>query len=224
MDDQAPTTVTIQKGPLAAILLCLAFLAFVTWLSMQRSGGFAIGVMMGLFGLVGILYGLWFLYSAPCADCSAPYTGGVFPKDNDSLQCKACDKYFHTKGGRSIATSDTAIEALPVFAVPCPRKIVWPAGCCVCEAPVTRTVPVRLEVEGKSPLLGDFMTQAATLGTFRLVSKNTYEVSVPVCATHGEGSADLEHRAGEDQLYIRFRSRKYAKVFEQANGLTHLDA
>lgn len=218
------TSVTLDKPRLLGGLAALATAALMGIVMLMPNAQFSLPFLVMTSFAVMAGYALWGVFRAPCPDCGALYSGGLVPRNNSSVQCRECGTYFATKDGRVHRTGDEAIEAQPTFAVPCPARISWPKGCCVCESPVARTVPIDLEVRSDAPLLEDIVTRAATLGTFKLVSKNRYQVQIPVCASHDSESARLDFRPEERQLYILFRSRRYANAFEQANGLTHLDA
>ena len=216
-------TVELDKLRIAGAVAALAGLAWVAWASFNTRGAGSLLIMISLFCIVGLVYALIGLGKATCPECGM-MKSGVMPKNNDSLECKGCGAYFHTKDGEVFATATDAVEEFPAFATACPKAIEWPPGCCVCQGDVTGTAPVLLELQEDAPIAHDMLTRAATLGTFKLVSKRRFEVQVPVCDDHGSDSADLEFRYEEAQLYIKFRSRAYAKAFDEANGPVFWDS
>ncbi len=218
-----PTTVQLDKVRLAGGIGSLLGLLWVVWAYTATRGAGSMLVIVTLFCLVGAFYAFIGLGKAPCPDCGM-MKSGVGLKHNDSLECVGCGSYYNTRDGEVFATAEDAVETFPAFGTACPKNIEWPAGCCVCQQTVTRTVPITLELEEDSPIAQDMLTRAATLGTFKLVSKRLFEVQIPVCPEHGSDAAELEFRYDEAQLHIRFRSRSYAAAFEEANGPVFWDS
>ncbi len=202
----------LAGGAIATILLAGTIYGFAT------SHGFAVvwAILFLVFGASAV-YAFIGLGKATCPECGYAHSG-LGLKNNPSIQCKGCDEYFHIIDKHVTPTSDSAIEEFPVFATPCPQDIKWPDGCCVCQAPVTRHLPIYLELEENAPIATDLLTRAATLGTFKLVSKRKFEVQIPLCDQHESASAELEYRTADEQLYISFCSRSYAKAFDATNG------
>lgn len=215
--------VQLDKPRLAAGVFSLTGLVWVAWALVRIHGA---GVVLGIvaLGFLGMaFYAFIGLGKAPCPECGT-MRSGLSMKDNGSLQCRGCGAYFHTRDGEVFATDEDAVEGVPAFATACPMRIDWPPGCCVCGEEVTRTVPVELELEEGAPVAKDMLTRVATLGTYKLVSERRFEVQIPVCERHGSGSASLEFRYDEEQLFIKFRSRAYAHAFAEANGPVFWDS
>jgi hypothetical protein len=206
--------VQLDKLHLAGLIAALVGAALFAYLGLTAYGMGGVGIGFTLICLVGAFYAFIGLRKAPCPGCGY-MTGGLA---SGSVQCKGCGDYFKIEDGRTVLTGSDAIEDFPAFSTPCPRDIDWPAGCCVCRGEVTGTAPVRLELKEDSPVAADMLTRAATLGTFKLVSKRIFEVQVPVCDQHESDSAELNYRYDEEQLHILFRSRSYAEAFADAQG------
>ncbi len=218
MELEEPTNeVQIDTLRLAGGVGGLVGAALFAYLGVTAYGMGAIGFGFGFICLLGAGYALIALGKAPCPDCGFVKSGTAL-KNSESIHCAGCDGYFSIRDGKTVMTGADAVEDHPVFATACPQSIKWPSGCCVCGSEVTGLAKVRLELEESSPLAQDMLARAATLGTFKLVSKRVFEVEVPVCGAHGTDPAELRYRYDEEQLHILFRSRAYMSAFAEENG------
>jgi hypothetical protein len=202
-----------RAGSIAFVLI---FVGIIT-LAFTTRGFWPLAVVFGLICLVGAWLAFSFTHSAACPSCGHLRTVPS-GKDNDSVECKDCGVWYHTRDGVSLVTDTDAVEERPRFSAACPTRISWPEGCCVCRGPVTTHEPVELEIEYDPGLAPAALTAAVSLGTFKLVKKGQFRVQVPSCGAHEGPVAELEYRADEAQLYILFRSRAFARAFQEGHG------
>jgi len=224
--DSGPAEIATVVVDRLRLALGVGTAAIATWAVALalRHGEAAMYVVAVSFATAAVV-SFWRLGKAPCPTCGALRTGTPL-RISESLHCDDCGAYFRIRQGVTVATEGDAIEREPVFVAACPKQVRWPQGCCVCGGPASSTVPVELELREDAESGANLLTQAASLGTLKLVSERRYCVHVPTCAQHRRDVpvADLQWNDDEAQLYLAFRSRAYADAFIAANGPVFWDS
>ncbi|MCA9563601.1 MAG: hypothetical protein KC561_08935 [Myxococcales bacterium] len=207
---------------IATALGCIVAAAVLAPVLFGRSSAFVFGLLIVGTIVAGAIWGLTRLFKGECPTCGTT-SPLLWPKANASYSCRGCGSYLRTESGNVVPTAADAVEATPTFAAHCPQRIVWPKGCCKCGGEVTRQEKIDLELKEDAPMATDLLTRAATLGTFRLVSKRRFQVEVPHCE-RCRGGADLSNDYDEDLVVIRICSRAFAESFQSINELVSWDS
>jgi hypothetical protein len=120
------------------------------------------------------------------------------------LCCAGCHTWLEGSTTSNVVPDDH-VASHPVFDLELPTSPVWPEGCPVCGAPVTRM----REIEG-TDVVGDAFAMVAPVAIQKVI-----KLQVPCCEQHEDGVA--LHREGGLGI-ISFRSLSYWRRFMSANA------
>jgi hypothetical protein len=210
---------TLRNAGGAAAVLYGVYWSMWRWIEAER-----MMVMVWFATLVFVAVAAFFAWravfrcgTAKCPGCGYPVTE-LATGANRGVACRFCGKYLEGTKGTLRLTAVDELAAEPIFETLLPRDLTWPAGCCVCRAPVTRMVTLTVKLRDEAPFAPDLAVRIASIGTLKLVGVRTLTVDVPHCAAHHDGAAVDYAGDSLTELAIRFRSHPYFAAFSEANG------
>jgi hypothetical protein len=206
-----------NAGGAAAVLLA------VYWTMWRPVEGERMMILVWPSTIVFVAVAAYFAYRAAeksgvakCPGCGYPVTG-LSTGANRGVACRFCGKYLEGTAGSLRLTAEDELAPEPIFETLLPRKLEWPAGCCVCRAPATRMVQLTVKLRDEAPLAPDLAVRIASIGTLKLVGVRTLTVDVPHCDQHQDGAAITYASDSLSELAIKFRSHPYFVAFCAAN-------